>query len=64
MKYSLVLDNPKEFYSDIHRTQHFIKFTNKEEAAEEIDMADKEDFFGWEKNRIRFLQIYICMDQV
>mmetsp|Transcript_37703 Transcript_37703/g.33724 ORF Transcript_37703/g.33724 Transcript_37703/m.33724 type:complete len:184 (+) Transcript_37703:4119-4670(+) len=46
LKYSLVLDNPKEFYADIHRTSHFIKFTNKEEASEEIDMADKEDLFG------------------
>ena len=26
MKYSLILSNPKEFYHEIHRPSHFIKF--------------------------------------
>lgn len=26
MKYKLILSNPKEFYNEIHRVSHFIKF--------------------------------------
>jgi hypothetical protein len=27
MKYSLQVDNPKDFYHEMHRTQHFLDFT-------------------------------------
>lgn len=43
-KYALVLANPKDFYHEIHRTAHFIKFRRTEEA-EETDIIDKEDLF-------------------
>jgi pre-mRNA-processing factor 8 len=26
MKFALILQNPKEFYNEAHRVQHFIKF--------------------------------------
>jgi len=26
MKYSLILANPKDFYHELHRASHFIKF--------------------------------------
>ncbi len=29
MKYGLKLDNPKEFYHELHRPVHFINFTSQ-----------------------------------
>jgi len=44
MKYSIILSNPKDFYNEIHRTAHFIKFIKTEEE-QETEVADKEDLF-------------------
>ena len=45
MKYGLVLANPKEFYHEIHRTAHFIKFIKTEEATEDGEIPDNEDLY-------------------
>ena len=42
MKYNLILDNPKEFYNEIHRPIHFINF-NKELKEEEEDFQENCD---------------------
>jgi len=44
MKYGLKLDNPKEFYHEIHRPGHFLKFSTMEEDA--TFEADREDLFA------------------
>eukprot|EP00455_Lapot_gusevi_P014735 TRINITY_DN173_c0_g1_i16.p1 TRINITY_DN173_c0_g1~~TRINITY_DN173_c0_g1_i16.p1 ORF type:complete len:182 (+),score=47.01 TRINITY_DN173_c0_g1_i16:56-547(+) len=44
MKYGLRLDNPKEFYHEIHRQQHFLKFSEMEDSIE--DSNDREDLFS------------------
>lgn len=46
MRYSLVLDNPKDFYNEAHRTAHFLDFgrDQQDEGAEE-NAADREDLF-------------------
>jgi hypothetical protein len=31
MKYGIILANPKEYYNEVHRMAHFIKFTRYEE---------------------------------
>lgn len=33
MKYTLTIDNPKEFYHEIHRTNHFLTFSGLEETG-------------------------------
>lgn len=46
MKYSLILGNPKEFYNEIHRVQHFIKFNKiQEEENDDLNM-DADDLFA------------------
>jgi pre-mRNA-processing factor 8 len=35
MRYSLVLDNPKDFYNEAHRTAHFLDF-GREQQSEEV----------------------------
>ena len=30
MRYGLVVDNPLDFYAEMHRPQHFLDFTAKE----------------------------------
>jgi len=44
MKYDLMLGKPKEFYHEVHRTSHFLKFSTIEEA-ENIG-ADQENLFA------------------
>ena len=44
MKYGVKLENPKEFYSEVHRPGHFLKFASLEEQAEEG--ADREDAYS------------------
>lgn len=44
MKYQLVLDNPKDFYNEIHRTAHFLDFAKNEDEIE-IETLDKENPF-------------------
>lgn len=57
MAYELVLNNPKEFYHEVHRPSHFKKFADIEEdgwdgGEREIEeerrkwMADQDDLFG------------------
>jgi len=45
MKYSLILANPNEFYHEIHRTSHFIKFVRQDEENIQEQTIDQEDFF-------------------
>lgn len=41
MRYTLVADNPKDFYHEMHRTAHFIDFAKDQiEANVEIDRED------------------------
>lgn len=46
MKYSLVVDNPREFYHEMHRTQHFLDFTAKALEDEEDATPDRDDNFA------------------
>jgi len=43
MKFNMVLENPKEFYHQIHRPSHFTNFSGLEDHSLE---ADREDFFA------------------
>jgi len=45
MKYGLRLDNPKEFYHEIHRPAHFLNFSQMETPQEETQ-PDREDSFA------------------
>lgn len=52
MRYTLMLDNPKDFYSELHRSVHFLDFTTRsaqEEATVDMptgeNLPDREDFF-------------------
>ncbi|PHJ21003.1 pre-mrna-processing-splicing factor 8 [Cystoisospora suis] len=45
MRYSLVLDTPKEFYHELHRPSHYLQFTQMEAAPESVG-ADREDLFA------------------
>ncbi|KAF8817981.1 pre-mRna processing splicing factor PRP8 [Cardiosporidium cionae] len=45
MKYSLILDNPREFYDEIHRPSHFLQFTQMDPTAQ-LEGADREDLFS------------------
>jgi pre-mRNA-processing factor 8 len=44
MKYDLKLDNPKEFYNELHRPAHFMNFATMEEGDQAAE-ADHEDYF-------------------
>jgi len=44
MRYGLRLDNPREFYHELHRPGHFLKFATMEEDS--TDAVDREDVFG------------------
>merc|ERR1711948_145598 len=43
MKYSLCVENPKEYYHKCHRPAHFLNFTQQEEVGQEGG-ADFEDY--------------------
>lgn len=48
MRYTLVLDNPKDFYNEAHRTAHFLDFgreQGEEVVAATEGEADREDHF-------------------
>jgi pre-mRNA-processing factor 8 len=45
MKYGLILSNPKDFYHEVHRSSHFIKFIRNEDK-DQVDDADFEDFLS------------------
>eukprot|EP00916_Digyalum_oweni_P016330 GHVL01026800.1.p1 GENE.GHVL01026800.1~~GHVL01026800.1.p1 ORF type:complete len:770 (+),score=80.97 GHVL01026800.1:1583-3892(+) len=45
MKYTLILDNPKEFYAECHRPAHFLSFTSTDAVADN-EMADREDLYS------------------
>merc|ERR1719240_2495238 len=42
MKYTLTVENPKEFYHEAHRPSHYLNFAAQEEAAA-TEGADRED---------------------
>jgi pre-mRNA-processing factor 8 len=44
MKYDLKLDNPKEFYHELHRPAHFMNFATMEDVEQAAE-ADHDDFF-------------------
>ena len=48
MKFSLAVDNPKDFYHEMHRTQHFLDFTqaNMQEAFEDQTTPDRDDLYA------------------
>lgn len=55
MKYSLTIDNPKDFYHEVHRSNHFMNFAGLEESTvgEKLgygvvatNEADREDSFA------------------
>ena len=45
MKFGLVVDNPKDFYHEMHRTQHFLDFVRNDEESTEDGAAvlDRDD---------------------
>jgi len=43
MNYSLKLDNPVDFYSEINRTSHFLNFSERPDNVESV--TDQEDRF-------------------
>ena len=49
MRFTLALDNPKDFYNEAHRMIHFLDFAGKDEGSatdKGVDMgADREDHF-------------------
>ena len=48
MKYGLILSNPRDFYHEIHRASHFIKFvrtTDQSNKLEENVNFENEDVF-------------------
>ena len=47
MRYSLMLDNPKDFYHESHRTIHFLDFAGQEDttATQDNNLVDREDHF-------------------
>lgn len=40
MKYGLKLDNPKEFYAEVHRPTHFLEFSGLEDAGPVADVEN------------------------
>eukprot|EP00825_Cyclidium_porcatum_P048313 TRINITY_DN808_c0_g1_i4.p1 TRINITY_DN808_c0_g1~~TRINITY_DN808_c0_g1_i4.p1 ORF type:complete len:386 (-),score=60.43 TRINITY_DN808_c0_g1_i4:27-1184(-) len=44
-KYGLILQNPKDFYNEIHRPSHFINF-NRLDDTEEQNNVDLDDYFS------------------
>ena len=44
MKYDLMLANPKDFYHEIHRPNHFLNFSGIEDAT--LYTSDREDAFS------------------
>lgn len=52
MRYTLMLDNPKDFYNESHRMIHFLDFAAREEAAHATNVeseqgVDREDHYAW-----------------
>lgn len=45
MEYGLKLANPKEFYHELHRPSHFLKFSHMEDD-QTVTVADREDLFA------------------
>lgn len=45
LKYGLVLNNPKEFYNEAHRSSHFIKFNKLENEVDDTDNVDIDDLY-------------------
>jgi hypothetical protein len=51
MRYTLMLDNPKDFYNESHRMIHFLDFAAREEAIAAVNTdadqgVDHEDHFA------------------
>jgi len=44
MKYGIKLDNPKEFYHEMHRPAHFLNFSTVDTVTEPT--VDKEDLYS------------------
>jgi len=58
MRYTLMLENPKDFYNEVHRTIHFLDFANTGDPSTAVQQhasgteqqeqtgADREDLFA------------------
>lgn len=48
MKFGLSLDNPKDFYHEMHRVQHFMDFVRQEEQSTDDNEAlmERDDNFS------------------
>ena len=48
MKFGLCVDNPKDFYHEIHRVQHFMEFIRQQEdtTEDEAQTDDRDDNFS------------------
>jgi len=44
MRFSLAVDNPKDFYHEVHRPQHFLNFGTADDLQEDEDNAVEEAF--------------------
>jgi pre-mRNA-processing factor 8 len=44
MKYAIKLENPKEFYHELHRPAHFLNFSSFDDKQE--NLVDKDDLFS------------------
>jgi len=45
MKYDLKLENPKDFYHEVHRPGHFLQFSTMEDVVAETAGAERENVF-------------------
>jgi len=45
LRYTLALNNPRDFYNEMHRPSHFLDFTRREAEEEEAEMPEKENHF-------------------
>ena len=50
MSYKLVMSNPKEYYHELHRPSHFMKFADIEQEGmmdgeKKIRITDEQDLF-------------------
>ena len=54
MRYTLALDNPRDFYNEAHRMIHFLDFAGRDEPAKgDTDVgADREDHFEWATRKV------------
>ena len=45
IKYNLILNNPNEFFHEVHRPSHFLNFMKNEDEFQN-EVPDREDLFA------------------